>query len=156
MFIKQGTKQDDTQTKEQEPNTNTKIEEKIVVEPKNDEKQPLTNVDEYIKKKNQEIYMELLKLSFDLLSSANYPDANNKSKEFVKNYFERTLKVAPIKTLNDKVELTRDTTQEQPTIQGRILMQKDDLWFGYNNQSSLKYEIEQEINIYEMENVING
>ena len=56
-----------------------------------------------LRTKNKDIYTELLKLSFDLLSSANYPDANNKSKEFVKNYFERTLKVAPIKTLNDKV-----------------------------------------------------
>lgn len=156
LFIKQGTKQDDTQKKEQESNTDTQNKEKVDSEPKNDVKEPNATAVDYILKKNKEIYMELLTLSFNLLVSANYPESDSKSKEFVKNYFEKTLKIAPIKTLNDKVELTRDTTQEQPTIPGRILLQKDDLWFGHNKQASLKYEIEQEINIYEMENAING
>lgn len=154
LFIKEGTKQANSEKKDVEPNVITQKEEKIADEPKNEPKIENNNVAEYVKTKNKDIYLDLMKNVFDLLSAANYPEANNKSKDIVKFYFENTLKLAPLKTLFDRVELTRDTTQEQPIIKGFILLQKDDLWLGLNNTPSLKRETEQEINIYEMENVL--
>ncbi|MCK9577483.1 MAG: hypothetical protein M0R51_16385 [Clostridia bacterium] len=153
IFIKEGTKQADTRNNEPTPNNVKPERENVASEPTSAEKETVIDAADVVVKKNTAIYKELLTSVFDLLDTIHYPSADVKAKEIVKSFFEKQLNVAPIKSLNDKIELTNDKTQLEPLIKNRILLQKDDIWLGDNGQPSLKFETEQEMNIWEMENI---
>ena len=134
-----------------EPNIDTQNKEKIVDEPKNEVKTDINAQETYIKDKNGKIYGELIKNVFQELVKAEIENADKKSKEIVMGYFENTLKLKPITRIAKEIELTKDSTQEQPTISGRTLLQFNHIWLGSTDIPSLKQETDTAIGIYEME-----
>lgn len=130
------TKQPDTTILKAEPLNNAPTQEK------SDSKPILTA--EQVKEKNKNVYSEILNTVFGILNNANYPAAEPKAKEIVREYFPRNKLDFSI------IELTSDPAQKEPSIKGRVLVLKDDIWNGKNNYESLKHTVDQEINIYEM------
>jgi len=129
-------KQPDTTILKAEPLNNAPTQQKI-------DSEPILTV-EQLKERNKKIYSEILTQVYNILFKANFPSAEAKAKEIVKEYFPRNKLDFSI------IELTNDPAQKEPSIKGKVLVLKDDLWDGKNNYESLKHTADQEINVYEM------
>ena len=114
-----------------------------ITEEEKSAQKPILTV-EQLKEKNKTIYSEILNTVFGILYKASFPSAEPKAKEIVKEYFQRNKIDFAI------IELTNDPTQKEPSIKGKILVLKDDVWEGKNNYESLKHTTDQELNVYEM------
>ncbi|MFA5196183.1 MAG: hypothetical protein WC401_10335 [Bacteroidales bacterium] len=102
--------------------------------------------EESITQTNKEIYNELVNNAYNMIFMAKIPNADTMAKRIIKHYFQTILKI-PFST----IELSNNAEQKAPSIKGKIVVIKDEIWFGKNNYSSLQREVEQEINIFEME-----
>lgn len=130
-------KKPDTTILKAEPLNNATVKEKSDSEP--------ILTEEQIIESNKTIYKGILNDVYKILAQANMPSPVDKAKEIVKDYFPRN------KLSFANIELTEDKTKKEPSIKGKIIVLKDDIWNGTNNYESLKHTTDQEINVYEME-----
>lgn len=126
--------------------------EKVDSEPKNTLKPEDKQLEEDVKAKSKNVYKDLIELTFKELVKAEYPNPDPKSKDIVRSYFENTMKI-PFSSFSKTVELSDNDEQKEPSIKGRLLLHKKEIWNGNSSDvPSLKKEVGTEISIYEMEN----